>query len=352
MNAGECLILSLEMEVNRRIARISYVFVSLLAMVKTRTGTYSSPSASRDISSRRPPTSPAASTRGEKSTLASEFVAAPVLPARGNVFVEEDTDDDSEASTEELQPPSPSLIARTARTTNTFGSPTTRTRLPHNVEKQLLEDIESEGGIHFFSEGKYQRLCKFLDNKDRSRLYGVRGDPIRKKLRRRINYLRTLQPLDYHAILKTYQIRPAKIEKDKQAILVERFNSTKLKKHVRPTKASLEDNSMLHSDDDSVKPPSVIRSNVALKADPVFSNVEVKPDRVTSNESIYPPEPGLHHVVAHKSSTNTTSCAFESLTDHSHKKHTMSSSKNGKFITNSHVNSFPSLTEIEFICLT
>jgi hypothetical protein len=74
-----------------------------------------------------------------------------------------------------------------------------REKLPLNVEKQLLLDIEAKGGIQYFGYGKSQGIAALLDT--RKELYGNRGDQIRDKLRKRIQYLRSLKPKKYSAHL-------------------------------------------------------------------------------------------------------------------------------------------------------
>jgi len=73
-----------------------------------------------------------------------------------------------------------------AASTSTAGSQ--RERLPRVVEKQLILDIIDAGGIKEFSFGKKQALSKLLDKPDRQGTYGDRGDPIRGKISKRVNY--------------------------------------------------------------------------------------------------------------------------------------------------------------------
>ena len=66
-------------------------------------------------------------------------------------------------------------------------SSTSRTPLPLNVQKQLAEDIESEGGIRLFAGSGssdlhlLERLCNTRED-----TYGVRGDPLRRKIQQKV----------------------------------------------------------------------------------------------------------------------------------------------------------------------
>ena len=97
--------------------------------------------------------------------------------------------------------PAASTVATVASSTS---SARKKTRLPQNVEKQLLVDIQASGGIHLFDQGKPQGLNILLDK--RTHLFGSRGDTLRRKIQNRITYLRTLDKLRYQNLLDQYDI--------------------------------------------------------------------------------------------------------------------------------------------------
>jgi hypothetical protein len=70
------------------------------------------------------------------------------------------------------------------------GASASRERLPLNIEKQLISDIEAAGGIAFFDLGKTQGLRILLDSTGRAD-YGKVGDKIRVKIGRRVHYFKT-----------------------------------------------------------------------------------------------------------------------------------------------------------------
>ena len=73
-----------------------------------------------------------------------------------------------------------------------------RDRLPLHSQKQLAEDIEANGGLkHFFGKDN-QNLCNLLNKRvgEEDNPYGVRSDPIRAKLRRKVEYWQGLDKKD------------------------------------------------------------------------------------------------------------------------------------------------------------
>jgi hypothetical protein len=78
------------------------------------------------------------------------------------------------------------------------------TKLAHNVEKQLLVDIQASGGIHRFDQGKPQGLNILLDK--RPHIFGIRGDTLRRKIQQRVRYLRVLDKHKYQSLLDQYNI--------------------------------------------------------------------------------------------------------------------------------------------------
>jgi hypothetical protein len=137
--------------------------------------------------------------------------------SRGSVVqsdLEEDSEDDISENVAEVKPPafsSPSARRAASGSVSSANSSSKRPRLDHNVEKQLLLDIEKAGGISFLNQENFQALANLLKNPDRIRLYGKRGEPIRKKISRRVTYLKTLVKADYDILIRSYGIEPAKL---------------------------------------------------------------------------------------------------------------------------------------------
>lgn len=68
-----------------------------------------------------------------------------------------------------------------------------REKLPSNIEKALLIEIEAAGGLFGIPVG--EGLDKLLNESEQlneigENAFGSRGDPVRRKYRRRVNYLR------------------------------------------------------------------------------------------------------------------------------------------------------------------
>jgi hypothetical protein len=63
-----------------------------------------------------------------------------------------------------------------------------RQPLPKWLQKVLAEDIESNGGVQAFKGRDNQKLANLLDSKasDEDNPYGVRGDPIRKRIGQKV----------------------------------------------------------------------------------------------------------------------------------------------------------------------
>ena len=93
----------------------------------------------------------------------------------------------------------------------------TNRRLPANVDKALLQDITAAGGRDLFGAGHSQGLCNLLDNPARKEIYGKRGNPIREKLGKRVQYLRRLSTEKYQDLLVKYDIKVTSEEKQAAA---------------------------------------------------------------------------------------------------------------------------------------
>ena len=93
-----------------------------------------------------------------------------------------------------------------------------REKLPANVEKQLLADIQLAGGIKDFDYTENQGLAKLLDNPERVNLYGNRGDPIRRRISHRVQHLKRRTVPQWNRILdRVFNGDPPKIGVPHQA---------------------------------------------------------------------------------------------------------------------------------------
>ena len=76
-----------------------------------------------------------------------------------------------------------------------------------DFEKQLLELVEDAGSFDGLdAKGDRQALDKLLNCDPQS--YGYRGDPLRKQVRNRLSYLKSLQRDSYFRLLVGYGITP------------------------------------------------------------------------------------------------------------------------------------------------
>jgi hypothetical protein len=168
----------------------------------------------------------------------------------------DNTDDLQDCSDQELKPP-PEKAVKKAKVAGSAGSVSSntsqRSRLDLFIEKQLLADIEAkEGGLHYFDQGDRLILAKLLD--ERPHIYGQRGEPIRKKISRRLTYLKGLHIRDYRLLLKNNQVEPATLSKSQNLDLERKHRKTPLKQfqkrpsHIKET-VQEEDVSDLDQDD-------------------------------------------------------------------------------------------------------
>jgi len=87
-----------------------------------------------------------------------------------------------------------------------------REKLPDNVERQLLADIQLAGGLKDFDFSETQGLAKLLDNPERINIYGPRGDPIRRKISHRVQYLKHRTVPQWNRILdRVFKGNPPKV---------------------------------------------------------------------------------------------------------------------------------------------
>ena len=93
------------------------------------------------------------------------------------------------------------VAASTSSVASASSTGSQRERLPGHVEKQLLADIQLGGGIKYFDFSEHQGLARLLDNPERINIYGVRGDPIRRKISHRVQYLKHRTVAQWNKIL-------------------------------------------------------------------------------------------------------------------------------------------------------
>lgn len=100
-----------------------------------------------------------------------------------------------------------------------------RHRLPENLVRQLLIDIQEAGGIHCFHLKSIQALSELLNK--RQKLYGSRGEPIRERIRKKVHRWRKAYERsegEWYAVLAKHKItvkpsknhfaQPAQVEAD------------------------------------------------------------------------------------------------------------------------------------------
>jgi hypothetical protein len=97
-----------------------------------------------------------------------------------------------------------------------------RSGLPIFIQKQLAQDIEEAGGIQAF-KGKSSQLLSTLCNANED-VYGKRGDPVRKKITKKVAAWKYLDETEYaDKVLNRLQIKSA------STIFFETQNTNKVK---------------------------------------------------------------------------------------------------------------------------
>ena len=90
----------------------------------------------------------------------------------------------------------------------------TRSRLPHWVEKQLAEDIESCGGLKGFDSGKTQGIRELCDHRtytlEQPEFYGEVGSEQRRKISQKVTKWKKLPETEYLQKLAFFQVTPYK----------------------------------------------------------------------------------------------------------------------------------------------
>lgn len=227
------------------------------------------------------------------STLASSADSS--VPTESDFEPEIDSDDDipADQNTDKFLPPPQYKRVATAQASSSgsvVSAGSNRGKLEFCVEKQVLKDIEESGGLHLFEKGKTQGLSQLLDNPDRRRLYGERGDGTRKKISRRVRYLKQLPYQQYIKLLTSYKIDAAKLTKAE----IESIESAQPVKSIQTKAVKKEDVSDLEDEDDdaSFQPERVVSSSTPRKKSikspsVIFSpRSSIKPDLVSSRASL------------------------------------------------------------------
>ena len=185
--------------------------LSSAAMVSTRSSKNSLPSSPTPTArSGRPPTTP----RSNKSTRQKSAVGSvhSTGSAASKLASAADSDDDIIFSdSESVQPfKKPATLKSAASVKSETSTGSSRSNLPLNVEKALLQDITKSGGIALYDAGKSQGLCALLDSN--REFFGARGDKTRTKIGQRVKYLKSLPDHKYKAVLKRVKVKVSKAE--------------------------------------------------------------------------------------------------------------------------------------------
>lgn len=276
-----------------------------------------SPQAQHSRSSRRTgaAASVASSRRSRASSVASGASSASRLSdlsEQSEFETDEEIDEEEEADGDEdippqsveFQPPPPSVHSQrpskvsSAASVSSTGSK--REPLDLSIEKQVLKDIEAEGGLRVFEQGKSHALSQLLDKEERERAYGKRGSSIRKKISRRVRYLKKLPYSQYTSLLNGYGIEPAKLSK-KQIEQIRKEESTR-PKSVQTKRVKKEEGlSDLEEEDDQQVFP-----------EPVTSSSSTKSSQRTGKPSSIKPEPVISSSVSRNSKAATAAAASSS----------------------------------------
>ena len=173
-------------------------------MVSTRSKKNLPASPTPTARSGRPPTTP----RSTKSTRQRSAVGSTGSAARKLGSAADSDDDIIFSDSESFQPFKKPATLKSAVSVRSESSTGSRSSLPLNVEKALLQDITKTGGISLYDAGKAQGLCVLLDsNKE---FFGARGDNIQTRIGQRVKYLKGLPDDKYRKVLKRVQVRVTK----------------------------------------------------------------------------------------------------------------------------------------------
>jgi len=192
-------------------------------MVGTRSSSKKTPTAAASpafSSPERPPrpaTSASVRSGASKSKAKGKTVssAGKKLASSGTICSSDDqefSDADSLGGGSAAGYQSAGSVAKSAKSTASTESQ--RSKVPFNIEKALLGDIEAAGGFFSFPHGESQALDKLFNNTEQrdengGNTFGSRGDQVRRKYRRRIEYIRkTWTREQYYRHLSWLKVQP------------------------------------------------------------------------------------------------------------------------------------------------
>ena len=248
------------------------------AMVSTRARNPLPSSPTPTVRSGRPPTTPR-SNRRQKAAGGSVHSAGSASSKLGSAALDSDDDfiySDAEAVADQPVTKPPTL--KSSSSVKSASSTGSRTPLPLNIEKALLQDILKSGGIAIYDAGKSQGLCRLLDsNKE---LFGSRGDNIRSKISQRVKYLKKL-PED--KFLKVVSRRKVKISKAEAAAAASNPPSA-IRTKSRGDVSDLED----LEDYEDFPEPDFVQGTVTAKRPALSSPEPVKVQIAASTAALQP----------------------------------------------------------------
>jgi len=158
-------------------------------MVTTRAGSGKKGSAFNNLSSpsssQRPPrpTTPGTGGRATATPRSRRGGTSIGSEGSGNTRPDYSSDEFEYSDTDSVAVGSTETGTSARSSTSEVAKRKARQKIPFNVEKQVLIDIEAAGGILLYKEGKTQGLADILEKRT---LYGERGGDLRKRITRRI----------------------------------------------------------------------------------------------------------------------------------------------------------------------
>lgn len=177
-------------------------------MVSTRARNPLPSSPNPTVASGRPPTTPRSNKR-PKSAVGSVHSAGSASSKLGSATLDSDDDfiySDAEADQpREFTKPPTLKSSSSVKSTSSTGS---RTPLPLNIEKALLQDILKSGGISLYNAGKSQGVCALLDNN--KEFFGSRGDKICSKISQRVKCLKKLPQEKFLKVVSRHKVKISK----------------------------------------------------------------------------------------------------------------------------------------------
>jgi hypothetical protein len=182
-------------------------------MVKTRSGDNNSRTSA--VSNRKGKARNKVSSPVPKRVAVTRVVNEDVEPTSDEYNYSDEEDD---CSTAPSRPASNSIGSAVNYSSDNSGKSVSREKLPFNIQKALVFDIQSSGGIVVFAligqEG-VQAVASLCDK--RKDTFGRRGDPLREKIRKKVwawskNYLK--DPKSWGKVLAKFECteKSAKVE--------------------------------------------------------------------------------------------------------------------------------------------